>query len=315
MGKQIHLTPEAFHIDAQEMCKQIETFIRDRFSLSYRDGIVVPISGGLDSSVVVTLCTRAIGKEKVIGLMLPERLGNPEAKYYGRLIANHLDIKTMKKNISPILRGLGTSNLFLSAISGRESWKDFVNWLLKKSSQSSKAMYIDSLKGQINPTSRKLIAQVNSKQRARLLATYKVADECNLMVAGSSHKTEQMVGLFVKYGIDDGADIMPLKNIYRSQLLQLAEYIGIPDEILHRSPNPDILPGITDKYQGYLGIDYLKVELILFGMQMEMSTDEIARQLGLDEQTVILIFEIVQLSENSRSKALGPVLAQMPINM
>jgi NAD+ synthase len=304
-----NLTPEAFQIDAQEWCKQIETFISNMFSLSYREGIVVPISGGLDSSVVATLCTRAIGKEKVIGLLLPERFGNPEANYYGQLIAKHLDIKTMKINISPILRGLGTSNLFLSAISGREFWKDIVNWFLQKRNQTAKILYIDALKGKLNPTSRELIAQVNSKQRARLLATYRIADKHNLMVAGSSHKTEQMVGLFIKHGIDDCADIMPLKNIYRSQILQLAECMKIPPDILHRSPNPDILPGITDKYQGYFGIDFLKVELILLGMQMELSTDEIARQLCIDDQTVIRMFEIVQLSESSRSHALAPVLS------
>lgn len=308
MSKQIHLTPEAFQIDAQEWCKQIEAFISDMFSRSNRDGIVIPISGGLDSSVVAALCVRAIGKEKVIGLMLPEKLGNPEANYYGRLIAKHLDIKTMKKNISPILRGLGTSNLFLSAISGRECWKDIVNWFLQKRNQTAKILYIDALKGKLNPTSQKLIAQVSSRQRARLLATYRIAEECNLMVAGSSHKTEQMVGLFVKYGIDDCADIMPLKNIYRSQILQLAEYMKIPTDILRRSPNPDILPGITDKYLGYFGIDYLKVELILLGKQMELSTDEIARQLGLDDKTVIQMFEIVQLSESSRSHSLAPNL-------
>jgi len=103
---------------------------------------------------------------------------------------------------------------------------------------------------------------------------------------------------------------MPLKNIYRSQILQLAECIGIPPEIIRRSPNPDILPGITDKYQGYFGIDFLKVELILLGLQMELSTDEIARQLGLDDQTVIQMVEIVQLSESFRSHALAPKLKQ-----
>lgn len=314
MSRNINLNQEAFKIDAQECCKQIETFISDNFNLSYRDGIVVPISGGLDSSVVAALCTRSIGKKKVIGLMLPERLGNPEANYYGQLIAEHLDIPTMKINISPILRGLGTSNLFLSAISGRESWKGMVNRLLQKRNQTAKILYMDALIGKLDASSRKLIAQVNSKQRARLLATNKIADEHNFMVAGSSHKTEQMVGLFVKYGIDDCADIMPLKNIYRSQILQLAEYIKIPTDILHRSPNPDILPGITDKYQGYFGIDYLKVELILLGMQMELSTDEIARQLGLDNQTVIQMFEIIRLSESFRSHALAPVLTQTSRN-
>ena len=137
MSKNINLNQDAFKIDAQEWCRQIETFISDNFNLSYRDGIVVPISGGLDSSVVAALCTRAIGKKKVIGLMLPERLGNPEANYYGQLIVKHLDIKTMKINISPILRGMGTSNLFLSAISGRESWKGMVNRFLQKRNQTA----------------------------------------------------------------------------------------------------------------------------------------------------------------------------------
>jgi len=305
---EINLNEDAFKIDAQEWCRQIETFISDNLNLLYRDGIVVPISGGLDSSVVAALCTRAIGNKKVIGLMLPERLGNPEADYYGKLIAKHLEIPTMKINISPILRGLRTSNLFLSAISGRESWKDRVNSYLLKRNQTSKTLYMDALTGKLDASSRKLIAQVNSKQRARLLAAYKIADEHNFMVAGSSNKTEQMVGLFIKYGIDDCADIMPLKNIYRTQILQLAEYMKIPTDILHRSPNPDILPGITDKYQDYLGIDYLKVDLILLGMQMELSTNEIAKQLGIDNQIVMQIFGVVELSENSHSHALAPVL-------
>ena len=114
MSKQIHLTPEAFQIDAQEWCKQIEAFISDMFSRSNRDGIVIPISGGLDSIVVAALCVRAIGKEKVIGLMLPEKLGNPEA------------------------------NLFLLAISGRECWKGIVNWFLQKRNQTAKILYIDA---------------------------------------------------------------------------------------------------------------------------------------------------------------------------
>ncbi|ETA81244.1 NAD(+) synthase [Youngiibacter fragilis] len=309
MVNDIRLSPEAFKIDAREWCRQIEEFIKEVFVKSNRDGIVVPISGGLDSSVVAALCTRAVGKERVTGLMLPERLGNPEADRYGLMIAGHLDIRTMKINISPILRGAGTSNMFISAISGRDFWKDTVNRYLEKRNRTAKKLYMETLKGSLDANSRKLVAGVSSKQRARLLVTYKVAEENNLIVAGSAHRTEQMVGLFVKYGIDDGADIMPLKNLYRSQTLQLAEHLGIPTEILHRSPNPDILPGITDKYQGYFGLDYLKVELILLGFQKEMSGDEIAGQLGVDVKTVVEMEEIVRLSESSRSHALAPELS------
>jgi NAD+ synthase len=302
------LTPEIFKIDAQQLCAHIEIFIKEKFTSSHFDGIVVPISGGLDSSVVAALCARSIGKDKVTGLMLPERLGNPDATHYGWMIAAHLGIKTVKINISPVLRGLGASNLFMSAISGREIWKGMVNRHLGKRNQTAEKLYIDTLRGLADLSSRKLIAQVSAKQRVRLLTTYKYAEENNLMVAGSAHKTEQMVGLFVKYGVDDGADLMPLKNIYRSQTLQLAEYLEIPSEILHRSPNPDILPGITDKYLGYFGLDYLQVELILVGHQKGLSADEIANQIGLDEQVVRRMFEIVQLSERYRSHAEAPEL-------
>lgn len=308
MNEKVTLNQDIFKINAGEWSAQIEKFIRDKLESSHLDGIVVSISGGLDSSVVAALCTQAVGKEKVIGLMLPERLGNPEADRYGSLIARHLGIKTVKRNISPVLRGLGTSNLLLSAISGREFWKNTVNRQLRKKHQTAQSLYMDALKGQMDAASRKFIARVSSKQRARLLFAYKYAEENNLMVAGSSHKTEQMVGLFIKYGIDDGADIMPLKNIYRSQILQLAEYINIPDEIIDRSPNPDILPGITDKYRDYCGMDYLKVELILLGIQRELSEDEIAGQIGLDKQMVTRVMEIIRLSENLRSHALAPEL-------
>ena len=308
MTKHVNLTPDAFQIDAQQWCMQIEAFIKEIFDESFRDGIVVPISGGLDSSVVAALCTRAIGREKVIGLMLPERLGNPEADYYGRLIAKHLDIKTVKVNISPILRGLGTADVFLAAISGRGFWKKTVDKYLQKRGHSAKKLYLDAMKGQLDPASRKTIAKVNAKQRARLLAAYKYADEKNLLVAGSAHKTEQMVGLFVKFGIDDCADIMPLKNIFRSQTLQLAEYVKIPAEILRRSPNPDILPGITDKYMGYFGMDSVKVEWILLGFQEGLTAQDIAGQLGLDEKTVLEMFDILRSSARFCSRALAPIL-------
>ncbi len=298
MNDKTSLTPDVFRINALGWCSQIEAFIRDKFCSSHRDGIVVSISGGLDSSVTAALCVRAVGKDKVVGMMLPELLGNPEANIYGRLIADHLDIKTVKFNISSILRGLGTADFFLAAISGREFWKAGVNKSLAKRGKSAARQYEEFLKGTLDEGGRKLIAKVNAKQRARLLAEYKFADEHNYLVAGSAHKTEGTVGLFVKFGVDDCADIMPLKNIYRSQTLQLGECLGIPKEILGRSPNPDILPGITDKYIGYFDMDYQKIDMIIWGLEHGMDDESIAAAIGIDSKSVDWIREIVRLSEN-----------------
>lgn len=308
MNEHIKLTKDTFQIDAQKWCSEIENFIKEKLSESYRAGIVVTISGGLDSSVTAALCTRAVGKDNVKGLMLPERWGNPEADFYGRMIVKHLGIEMKKINISPILRGLGTSDLFLTAISGREFWKDIVKNNMHKKGHSMEGDYLDSLKGKLDPTKRKMVAKITSKHRARVLAAYKFAEENNYMVAGSAHKTEHMVGLFCKYGIDDCADIMPLSNIYRSHILRLAEFMGVPSEIVHRSPNPDILPGVTDKYMSYFAMDYLMVDLIIFGLEKGLNDYEIANRIGINEQKVNQMHEIILLSANTRNHALAPIL-------
>lgn len=302
------LTQDVFRIDAPRWCREIEEFIREYFSASHRDGIVVAVSGGLDSSVTAALCAAAIGKAKVTGLMLPERFGNPEASRYSRMIIRHLGIKSRRISISPILRGLGASDLILSAISGREFWKDTVLKTMRRQGHTTKGDYLDTLRGKLDPNRRRLIAKISSRQRARVLAAYRFAEENNCIVAGSAHKTEQMAGLFCKYGIDDCADVMPLKNVYRSQILQLAGCLGIPSQTLHRSPNPDILPGITDKYLGYFGMDCQKVDLILYGLEEGYPTSLIAGQTGTTERQVSEIGEIVKLSEHMRSHALAPIL-------
>jgi len=308
MNEQIILSKDIFQIDAQKWCEEIETFIKEKASESYRDGIVVTISGGLDSSVTAALCVRAIGKDKVTGLMLPERWGNPDAEYYGKMLANQLGIKVVKINISPILRGLGTSNLLLAAISGRSFWKEKVKKFMRRRGHSIKGDYINTLKGRLEPEWRRMLAKITSKHRARVLVAYKYAEENNLLVVGSAHRTENMVGLFCKYGVDDCADLMPLKNIYRSHILQLANFLNIPREILNRSPNPDILPGVTDKYLSYFGMDCQKLDLILYGFQKGLSSVEIANQLGMNKDSINEIKEIIRLSQFFRDHALAPVL-------
>lgn len=300
------LTKDVLQIDAPSLCQKLTEFLREEFLHSKKFGIVVPISGGLDSSVVAALCVRAVGKEKVLGLQLPEHWGNPEANIYGERIARHLGIRTRKINITPILRGLGTYRLYLAALSGRERWKNMMAQHLKKKGQTAEELYQQELQGTLDPASRKLVAKVQAKQRARLLVTYKIAEENQLLVVGAAHKTEQMMGLFVKYGIDDGADLMPLKNLHRSQVLQLGEYLEIPQEILRRTPNPDILPGITDKYQGYFGLNVLQVELILQGQEWGMSPEEMAEELSLEISQVEKVLKASTGSERFRSHGKSP---------
>lgn len=306
MSEQKILSEKSLEIDPQKWCSEIETFIRNKFIESKKAGIAVTVSGGLDSSVNAALVARAIGKEKVTGLMLPERFGNPEANKFGHLICKHLGIKSKKIYINPIIRSLKLSSFFLTFFGGREFWKKSIDRIKEKTGDNVQKGYLKMLRGEMIPIFQKYLTKISGRQRARLLLAYKYCEENHLLLAGSAHKTEHSVGLFVKFGIDDCADIMPLKNIYRSHTFQIGRHLGIPKEILNRTPNPDMVPGVTDKYVSYLELSVRKVDLILLGLEKKMSPEEIAGQVKVNEQKVIEIKEIVNLTELQRNPSLAP---------
>ncbi len=308
MSGQRILNEKSLEIDPQHWCSDIEAFIRTKYIESKKDGILVTISGGLDSSVTASLVARAIGKEKVTGLMLPERFGNPEANQFGNLIIKHLNINSEKIYINPIIRSIRISSFLLTFLGGRRFWKKSIDRIKEKRGDEVQKGYIKMLRGEIVPTFHKYSSKINGRQRARLLLAYKYAEEHNLLLAGATHKTERSVGLFAKFGIDDCADIMPLKNIYRSHILQIGQHIGIPTGILNRTPNPDMVPGVTDKYVSYLGLSAQQVDLILLGFEKKMTPKEIAEQVEIREEKVLEIQEIVCLTELQRNTSLAPTI-------
>lgn len=302
------LNEKSLEIDPQLWCSDIETFIRTKFIESKKDGILVTVSGGLDSSVTASLVTRAVGKDKVTALMLPERFGNPDANLYGSLIIKQLDIKSKKIYINPIIRSLKISDLLLTFLGGREFWKKRIEKIKQKKGDEVYKGYLKTLRGERVETFQKYSSKISGRQRARLLYAYKYAEDNNLLLVGATHKTERSVGLFIKFGIDDCADIMPLKNIYRSQILQIGQHIGVPTKILNRAPNPDMVPGVTDKYISYLELPAHQVDLILLGLENKMTPKEIAEQVVVREEKVIEIQEIVRLTEMQRNPSLAPIL-------
>jgi len=308
MTDQRELKRTTLEIDPEKWSSIIEEFIRDKFIESRKVGIVVPVSGGLDSSVVAALCTRAIGKEKVTGLMLPERWGNPEANKYGKLIITHLGIKSKTVFINPIIRSLGISSILVTLLGGREFWRKKIENIKVRTGDEVHKGYLNTLRGERVDTFQKYTSKITGRQRARLLYACKYAEENNLLLVGAAHKTERAVGLFAKFGIDDSADIMPLKTVYRSQILQIGHYIGIPEQILDRTPNPDMIPGVTDKYLSYLELNALQVDLILLSLEKNISINDIAKKLEIPEAKIQEIQEIYKLTEQQRNSSLAPIL-------
>jgi NAD+ synthase len=295
------LDESAFAIDAERYASLIASFIADAMTDLFREGVLVPISGGLDSSVVASLAVRAVGKEAVTGLLLPEKQGNPEAEHYAHRIAESLGIEAHTIDISKALKSLGAYDFALSQIPGRRLKAALVR-AFKRGNQ-----ILEINRGTAGKLARKGAASFFIKQRVRLVASYKYAEERNLLVCGSAHKSEDLVGLYVKFGVDDVADVMPLKRLYRTQILQLGEYLGLPAEILERSPNPDVIPGVTDKYRDLLGLESAKVDLILLGIERGLYSAEIAGQTGVPIEDVATIEELVRVTAHMRNPSMAPV--------
>lgn len=288
------LDVSVFEFDAAGFTKLNEAFIREKLEEMNRDGILVPLSGGLDSSTVLLLCVRAVGAEKVTALLLPEKQGNPEAEDYSRLIADRAGVGTIKRDISRPLASFGGYEYALSRLPSRALRAFAVKTYYGKSGENP---FLQMARGKGDKLVREGFAFFNARQRIRLVITYQEAEKRNLMVAGSAHRSEDLVGLYVKFGVDDVADIMPLKNLYRTQTFALAKYLDVPGEILARTPNPDIIPGVTDKYRDLLGIPIEQLDLILWGLEHRMSVAEVAKQLGISEGRVR---EIATLIRNTR---------------
>lgn len=304
----MHLTPQVFEIDCNIVVPRIETFIREKMTTLSRKGILVPLSGGLDSSTVAALCARAVGRENVTGLMLPDIKGSPEAVKFGRLVAKSLGIQIHSINMTHLLLAAGAYSFVANLVPSRRLLSTVVRRRLQVSKRN---MYLEVLRGSDDSMVLSAFASVYARQRARVVVSFRYAELHRLLVVGTAHKSEDLLGLYVKFGIDDSADVMPLKNLYRSHILQIARYVGVPQLVLERTPNPEMLPGVEDKYCDLLGLASEKVDLVLFGLESQMSNDEIASDTGVALEKVAELREIMSLSQHMRqpSMTLNPLAA------
>jgi NAD+ synthase len=303
----MRLSQDVFAIDCAVVVPRIEDFIRNAMRSLHRDGIVVPLSGGLDSSTVAALCARAVGRENVTGLMLPDIKGSPQAVRFGRLVVKELGIRGRVIDTTTILAAAGAYS-FVANLVPRRLLSRFVRNTLAR---PGKNMFLEGIKGGDDPFMRRAFASIYARQRARVVVTFRYADLHGLLVAGSAHKSEDLMGLFVKFGIDDSADIMPLKNLFRSHVLQVARHVGVPSSVIGRTPNPEMLPGVEDKYLDVLRVPSETVDLVLFGLEHGMADADIAAQCGLTGEKTAEIRSIFELSAHMRapSMSLDPLVA------
>jgi len=301
----MELTPEHLQIDLERVSHKLGNFIKTSVGDFNREGVIVGLSGGLDSSVVLALSVAAVGSNKVLGLIMPERDSSQDSEPDARLLAETLGVRVEKVELTPILTEMGIYKHIPRAIFAH---KRIAGAAVKGgyklySRLTSERPFLSGLEGTNFGLLKRANAYYRMKHRLRMVMLYSYAERENLLVVGTVNKTEFLTGFFVKYG-DGAADIMPLLPLYKTQVRQLAEFLHIPERILNKAPSPDLIPGITDEFA--IGITYEKLDLILAGLDMNMAMEKIAAKTGVNQKTVEYVKELVKRSEHMRISPLVP---------
>lgn len=308
-------------IDPGEACSAIERAIRvDVFELLHRKGAVLGLSGGVDSSVVAALCARALGKDKVLGLLMPDRDSSGDAERLGRLVAEELGIPVLLENVGPTLTALGCYARQEDAIRKiipeyREDWRCKVTLppLLEGDRISVSHLTVQSPDGEELTTRMsadvymQLIAATNFKQRVRKAMEYYHADRLRYAVAGTPNRLEYDQGFFVKQG-DGVADFKPIAHLYKTQVYALAEHLGVPAEVRRRPPTTDTfsLPQGQDEF--YFGLSYDRLDLCLYAHNHRMPAAEVAPAIGLTEGQVARVYKDIEAKRRATRYQHAPPL-------
>ncbi|RWM21429.1 MAG: NAD(+) synthase [Mesorhizobium sp.] len=294
----------ALVLDARvEVDRIVQTLREQVFGTLRRRGVVVGLSGGIDSSVVASLCARAFGKDKVLGVFMPERHSSSDSLRLGRSVAAQLGIDTILEDIAPALDAVGAYRRQIEAIQTvvpqyGEGWKCklVLASVLESNGLNITRLTVQDPEGKtdtvrLSPAAYlQIVAATNYKQRLRKMTEYYHADRLNYAVAGTPNRLEHDQGFFVKQG-DGIADLMPIVHLYKTQVYQLAEYLGVDEEIRRRPPTTDTFSMAQSQEEFYFALPYHLMDLCLYGLNHGISADEVAAAAGLTAAQVQKVFK------------------------
>ncbi|HAJ32542.1 MAG TPA: NAD(+) synthase [Candidatus Atribacteria bacterium] len=293
-------------IEPEKVALSLENFIRDYTDKLEREGVILGLSGGIDSAVIAVLCVRALGSKKTFALIMPEKDSKKEHIQDALNFARELNIEAKLVDITSYLEELGVYKLFplgkllsLGKLKGALVRKAYHFYERK----TGKLPFLESLSGfkdkEYNTYMAKGNAYYRIKHRLRMMLLYLYAELENRLVVGAANKSEYKIGYFVKHGCDDATDIMPLLNLYKTQVRELARYLNIPASIIEKPPSADIIPGLTDDEE-VIKISYEKMDLILLAIEKGWKLSDIVKALKIEEDEVIYITNMMQKSEHMR---------------
>lgn len=320
-GKQLDAT--VLEMDNDRVIEQICTRLRSILSREVgRRGFVVAMSGGIDSSVSAALCVKALGKDRVYGLLLPERDSSGFSTARGRQLAEHLGIKYEAFDIGSTLEAIGCYRWRDEAI--RKVFPDYgAGW-------KNKIVISGGLEGQINhfqlvvqtPAGEikqerlglreylQIVAATNFKQRIRKTVEYFHADRLNYAVIGTPNRLEYDQGFFVKNG-DGSADVKPIAHLYKTQVYALSRHMQLPPEICNAVPTTDTYSLAQGQDEFYFALPYAQMDLALYALNHGYSAEQLAPAIGVTPAQAANVFRDIEAKRKAtRYMHLPPVLIE-----
>ncbi len=300
------------HIDnvesvSNEIIEKLKSDVTQRLS---RRGAIVGISGGIDSSVVLALAAKAFGSKRITGIMLPEQDSSGDSEMLARKLADKFNVESFVEDITGALDGFGCydrrDDAIARVITDFDPLIDKAKIEIKQDiSENIPAIFsITVIKPEGKVVSKllpakeylQIVAATNFKQRSRMTMLYYHAERLHYAVIGTPNKHEVEQGFFVKYG-DGGADVMPIGHLYKTQVYQLAEFLGVPKEIIDRTPTTDTYTAEQTQEDFFYQMPFETMDLIWYGWENNYPPEEVGKVM---EKTTEEIENIYKSFERKR---------------
>ena len=313
-------------IDLEAEARRIEDRLRRITGRQLRRrGLVVATSGGIDSSVCAALAVRALGPERVVTLILPERDSSGASEILAQTLANHLRVSSVREDIAPALEALGCYRWRDEAV--RRVVPEYgAGWRMKivirggvEGRVNRFALIVRAPDG-IEQEHRlglreylEVVAATNFKQRVRKTLEYFHADRLNFAVVGTPNRLEYDQGFFVKNG-DGSADVKPIAHLYKTQVYAMARHLGLPEEVCATTPTTDTYSLSQGQDEFYFALPYRQMDLALWALNHAIAADEVARLLGMPVAAAENVYADIRAKRRTTQYLHSPPVLVVPVS-
>jgi NAD+ synthase len=294
-------------LDAAAEVARICDWMRETVAVDLkRKGVVLGLSGGIDSTVCAALAVQAFGPQRVFGIMMPERDSEADSLALAELLAESLGLESTIENITPMLDGAGCYRRRDAAIQSvipeyQPDWKSklVLPPLLAGARFSLSSIVVQSPTGERKQARltleayQAIVAATNFKQRCRKMMEYYHADRLRYAVIGTPNRLEYDQGFFVKQG-DGAADLKPIAHLYKTQVYQLAEYLNVPEVIRMRPPTTDTYSLPQSQEEFFFSVPYDKLDCCLYGLNHGFDAADVAAAIGLTTEQVQFVYNDIE---------------------